>query len=81
MPEIEIVSLLPPTIASAPPSAGAAGERAGISPDPSWKLEAVEKLKGDRAGTDSIRINGQRRICLRRTPAGPDDVEIAINYH
>lgn len=34
----------------------------------------LEKLKGDRAGTYSIRINRQWRICFRWTAAGPEDV-------
>jgi proteic killer suppression protein len=40
----------------------------------------LEKLAGDRAGQDSIRVNQQWRICFRWTDAGPEDVEIA-DYH
>lgn len=40
----------------------------------------LEKLKGDRVGEYSIRINDQWRICFRWTDAGPEDVEIA-DYH
>jgi proteic killer suppression protein len=40
----------------------------------------LEKLRGDRAGQYSIRINQQWRICFRWTPAGPEDVEI-VDYH
>ena len=40
----------------------------------------LEKLKGDRAGTHSIRINDQWRICFRWTAAGAHDVEI-VDYH
>jgi toxin HigB-1 len=40
----------------------------------------LEKLKGDRAGSYSIRINQQWRICFRWTTAGPEDVEI-VDYH
>lgn len=40
----------------------------------------LEKLKGDRAGQYSIRINQRWRICFRWTPAGPTDVEI-VDYH
>jgi proteic killer suppression protein len=40
----------------------------------------LEKLKGDRAGQHSIRINDQWRICFRWTDAGPEDVEIT-DYH
>jgi len=40
----------------------------------------LEKLKGDRANTYSIRIDDQWRICFRWTTAGPEDVEI-VDYH
>jgi proteic killer suppression protein len=40
----------------------------------------LEKLKGDRAGQHSIRINDQYRICFRWTERGAEDVEIA-DYH
>jgi proteic killer suppression protein len=40
----------------------------------------LEKLKGDRAGSYSVRINQQWRICFRWTAAGPEDVEI-VDYH
>ena len=40
----------------------------------------LEKLRGDRAGAYSIRINTQWRICFRWTAAGPEDVEI-VDYH
>lgn len=40
----------------------------------------LEKLRGDRAGQYSIRVNQQWRICFRWTPAGPEDVEI-VDYH
>ena len=40
----------------------------------------LEKLKGDRATTYSIRINDQWRICFRWTTAGPEDVAI-VDYH
>lgn len=40
----------------------------------------LEKLKGDRANTYSIRINDQWRICFRWTTAGPEDVEV-VDYH
>ena len=39
----------------------------------------LEKLKGDRSETYSIRINEQYRICFTWTD-GPVNVEI-INYH
>jgi len=40
----------------------------------------LEKLKGDRAGQHSIRINQQWRICFRWTAAGPEEVTI-VDYH
>ena len=40
----------------------------------------LEKLRGDRAGGYSIRVNQQWRICFRWTAAGPEDVEI-VDYH
>jgi toxin HigB-1 len=40
----------------------------------------LEKLKADRDGQYSIRINSQWRICFRWTELGPDDVEI-VDYH
>ena len=40
----------------------------------------LEKLKGDRANSYSIRINDQWRICFRWTTARPEDVEI-VDYH
>ena len=39
----------------------------------------LEKLRGDRAGQHSIRINQQWRICFRWTAAGPEDVSI-VDY-
>lgn len=40
----------------------------------------LEKLKGDRAGQWSIRVNGQFRVCFRWTARGADGVEI-VDYH
>jgi len=40
----------------------------------------LEKLMGDRAGSYSVRINQQWRICFSWTDAGPDGVEI-VDYH
>lgn len=40
----------------------------------------LEKLKGDRAGQMSIRINDKWRVCFKWTAAGPADVEI-VDYH
>lgn len=40
----------------------------------------LEKLRGDRNGQYSIRVNQQWRICFRWTEAGPADVEI-VDYH
>ncbi|MDQ3579815.1 MAG: type II toxin-antitoxin system RelE/ParE family toxin [Actinomycetota bacterium] len=40
----------------------------------------LEKLRGDRAGQHSVRINQRWRICFLWTAAGPEDVEID-DYH
>lgn len=40
----------------------------------------LERLRGNRAGQYSIRINQQWRICFRWTAAGPEAVEIT-DYH
>ena len=40
----------------------------------------LELLKGNRAGTYSIRINGQWRVCFARRNADAHDVEI-VDYH
>jgi proteic killer suppression protein len=40
----------------------------------------LEKLKGDRAGQHSIRINSQWRICFRWRSGHAHDVEI-VDYH
>jgi proteic killer suppression protein len=40
----------------------------------------LELLKGDRAGTYSIRINDQWRICFRWLEGDAHDVEI-VDYH
>jgi proteic killer suppression protein len=40
----------------------------------------LEKLKGDRRGHHSIRINDQYRVCFRWTDSGAEDVEI-VDYH
>ena len=40
----------------------------------------LEKLKGDRAGQHSIRINDQWRICFIWRNDGPHEVEIT-DYH
>jgi toxin HigB-1 len=40
----------------------------------------LEKLKGDRAGSYSVRVNQQWRICFSWTDAGPEGVEI-VDYH
>jgi toxin HigB-1 len=41
---------------------------------------ALERLRGDRAGQHSIRINDQFRICFVWTERGPSQVEIT-DYH
>lgn len=40
----------------------------------------LEKLRGDRAGQHSIRINDQWRICFRWRDGDAHDVEI-VDYH
>ena len=40
----------------------------------------LEKLRGDRAGQYSIRVNDQYRVCFRWTARGPENVEI-VDYH
>jgi toxin HigB-1 len=40
----------------------------------------LEKLRGDRAGQWSVRINDQWRVCFDWTPAGPENIEI-VDYH
>jgi proteic killer suppression protein len=40
----------------------------------------LEKLKGDRSGTFSIRVNDQYRICFGWTSEGATEVEI-VDYH
>jgi toxin HigB-1 len=40
----------------------------------------LEKLKEDRAGQHSIRINEQFRVCFVWTDAGPELVEVT-DYH
>ena len=40
----------------------------------------LEKLRGDRAGQHSIRVNDQFRVCFRWSKASAQDVEI-VDYH
>ena len=40
----------------------------------------LERLKGDRAGQHSIRINDQWRVCFRWQRGNAYDVEI-VDYH
>jgi proteic killer suppression protein len=40
----------------------------------------LEKLRGDRAGQYSVRVNDQWRICFVWSDLGPGDVEI-VDYH
>jgi proteic killer suppression protein len=40
----------------------------------------LERLKGDRAGQHSIRVNDQWRICFRWKAGDAHDVEI-VDYH
>ena len=55
-----------------------AAERVGdLAVPPGNKLE---KLKGDRAGQYSIRVNDQYRICFEWASTGPIGVEL-VDYH
>lgn len=54
-----------------------AGNLADLRVPPQNRLE---KLKGDRAGQWSIRVNDQFRVCFRWTARGADGVEI-VDYH
>jgi toxin HigB-1 len=40
----------------------------------------LEKLKGDRRGQHSIRVNDQFRLCFVWTKEGPSEVE-CVDYH
>lgn len=40
----------------------------------------LERLRGDRAGQHSIRINDQYRVCFVWTDQGPSNVEV-VDYH
>lgn len=40
----------------------------------------LEKLKGERSGQYSIRVNDQFRICFSWTTAGPAEIEL-VDYH
>ena len=40
----------------------------------------LEKLRGDRSGQHSIRVNDQGRVCFRWSGGHAHDVEIA-DYH
>jgi proteic killer suppression protein len=40
----------------------------------------LERLRGDRDGQYSIRVNDQFRVCFRWTEAGPTEVEI-VDHH
>jgi toxin HigB-1 len=55
----------------------AAGRLGDLQIPPANRLE---RLKGDRKGQHSIRINDQWRICFRWASDGPGDVEI-VDYH
>jgi proteic killer suppression protein len=40
----------------------------------------LERLRGDRRGQHSVRINVRYRVCFRWTSQGPEQVEI-VDYH
>ncbi len=54
----------------------------GLMDIASFPGHRLEKLKGDRAGVYSIRINGQWRVCFMwpEGASGPEDVAI-VDYH
>ena len=43
-------------------------------------VNRLERLRGDRAGQHSIRINDQYRVCFRWEDGYADDVEVT-DYH
>lgn len=55
---------------------------AGLGDVANFPGHRLEKLKGNRAGLWSVRINDQWRICFRwdEEARGPDQVEI-VDYH
>jgi proteic killer suppression protein len=40
----------------------------------------LEKLKGERSGQYSIRVNDQYRLCFRWRATGPEDVELVDDH-
>ena len=56
---------------------GIAGALSDLRVPPGNRLE---RLRGDRAGQYSIRVNDQFRLCFRWTAAGAEEVEI-VDYH
>ena len=58
------------------------GAAAGLVDVANFPDHRLEKLKGDRKGQWSVRINDQWRICFRRDEGavGPADVEV-VDYH
>jgi toxin HigB-1 len=40
----------------------------------------LERLKGDRSGAYTVRVNAQYRVCFYWGDAGPEEVEI-VDYH
>ena len=57
-------------------SPGNPGRFSDLAVPPGNKLE---KLRGDRAGQYSIRVNDQYRICFKWVGTGPMDVEL-VDY-
>ncbi len=55
---------------------------AGLADVANFPGHRLEKLKGDRKGQWSVRINDQWRICFRwdEGAVGPADVEV-VDYH
>ncbi|MHC4820863.1 MAG: type II toxin-antitoxin system RelE/ParE family toxin [Planctomycetota bacterium] len=75
------VRRLPPHVASAAArrldALGAAARLGDLAAVPGHRLE---RLRGDRAGCHSIRVNRQWRLVFRWTEEGPEDVEL-VDYH
>lgn len=55
----------------------AAASLADLAVPPSHRLE---RLRGNRAGQASIRVNDQWRVCFQWTPDGAVEIEI-VDYH
>ena len=57
-----------------------AGKDRAFAEERANAARGLEKLRGDRAGQHSIRVNDQWRICFRWTEGDAHDVEL-VDYH